>query len=106
MRVEIGHRSGIESKQTDSNGSVYVGIDGPRTTVFNIPDGVSVSEAQLSIKDALAYHIQNGHQALWVSSDNKSLEEWVSDQLGVPADPIHSLSTGQLEVSEGDPDED
>lgn len=83
MQVEIGHRAGIDAEDTPEHGVLYTPVEGERTTTFTIPDGTSLSEAMQSIKDALGYHVQVGGEVVWVRSDNKDLERWAMDQLGI-----------------------
>lgn len=83
MRVEIGHRSGVEAQEGTEGKTLYAPVEGERTTSFNIPDGTDASEAAASIRDALGYHIQSEGDVAWVRSDNKDLEHLVMAQLGV-----------------------
>lgn len=78
MLVEIGHSSGLESQETDQ-GTFYAPVDGERTTTFKIPDGISISEAVASVKDAIGYHIAEGGKPVWVKADHKDLEWALAD---------------------------
>lgn len=82
MHVEIGHRSGLDARETEQ-GTFYAPVDGERTTTFKIPDGVSVEDAVASIKDALGYHIAEDGKAIWVKADHKDLEWALADHFGI-----------------------
>jgi predicted outer membrane lipoprotein len=80
--VEIGHEAGLDLLEQDGK-SVYVPINGQRTTTIRIPEGVDLADAFTSIKALLVNHMQEGHRPVWIKASDDSLQQMLINHYGL-----------------------
>lgn len=87
MYALLGNASAIESKKTeDEDGTPSLEqrpIEGRQVTTFEFPEGISLGDALLSVRDAWRYHSANDAPD-WVESDNEVLATLLGGEYDCP----------------------
>ena len=87
MYVELGNDKAIEGYRDPTSDDPdlvrFRPLEGQRTTLFVIPEGMGLQEAFSSVVTASTYHIAEGEKPAWVESDSEGLQTLLMEHFGI-----------------------
>lgn len=89
MYARLGNASAVESRRLDDGTVEHADVEGKQVTTFEFPEGLTLGDALLAVRDAWGYHAKKNDDGVpakpaWVESDSEGLTALLAEEFGCP----------------------